>query len=104
MADEIKVTELPIKIVNGQIGLYDHTGMIGQNIDASGTQDNSAAFGDQTRMISVLNTHSAACNIRVWDYTTAPTTVTATNSQPIAAGERLDFIVASGQMISSKVL
>lgn len=103
MANEIDITELPFRRFRGELQVYTHQNIVSQQINASAVQDNSAAFADTTQMISVLNTHTAACRIRVWD---SAGTVDATNSMLLNPNERVDIMVAKGQgqIISSKIV
>jgi len=102
MANEIDITELTATMWRGDLIVFSHnTAPVGQQIDANATQDDSAAFAETTNLISVLNNHSAKCNIRIWD---ATDTITTANSQPIGAGQRLEFLVKPGQIISSKIV
>lgn len=81
--------------------LYPVTGCVSQSIDASATQDDSAATRADTEMVTILNSGADACNVAIWD---TIGTVSATNSIYIGAGERLDLICGPGQYISSKIV
>lgn len=99
MANEIKITEMKVKMWRGDVQLYSHQFVVGQQVDSSATQDNSAAFNDETQMITVYNT-GTACNFLIDDV--SDTTVTATNSDFIASGERRDILVRPGQYFHAK--
>lgn len=101
MADEIEVTQMRFKAYRGDLIIYSHQKLTGERINASATQDNTAAFGDDVQMVSVLNNGTQACNIVVWD---EAGTVTVANSQPISPGERLDIMAYPGQLLSSKIV
>lgn len=100
MAGELKITEMRSLTLKGQLVLYPVTGCISQSIDASATQDDSAATRADTEMVTIYNSGDA-CNVAIWD---TIGTVSATNSIYIGAGERLDLICGPGQYISSKIV
>ena len=99
MADEIKLTELKIKMWRGDTQLYSHQKVVGQTVDSSATQDASAAFADETQMLTAYNTGNG-CNFLIDD--NPSTTVTAANSDYLAANERRDLLVEPGQYFHSK--
>ena len=101
MANEIEIAELPIKLIRGNVQIYKLDHVVSQQIDASATQDDSAAFNDDVVMIRVENTGATATRIAVWD---TAGTVDATNSVLLSAGQIMDIQVQPGQILSSKVV
>lgn len=101
MANEIEIAELQIKLIRGNVQIYDLAHVVSQQINADATQSNSVAFAENTQMIRVENTGTTASRIAVWD---SAGTVDVTNSVLLSGGQIMDIYVRAGQIISSKVV
>lgn len=101
MADEIKITELPIKRSYGDTQLYSSKVIFAQQLDSNASQQNSSPLNDATEMVRIENT-GVDTLIRVRD--AGSFTISASNSVFLGSGKLIEIQVnkAQGQIVSSQ--
>lgn len=103
MADEIEVAITQISYNRENYTTYDiGRGVTSYQLDASGTQDDGAAYsGNVEATATITNNHNAKIRVAIWE---TVGTVGATNSFPINAGDTVDTKIYPNQKVSVRVV
>lgn len=104
MADEVEIAITQITLTRDNLIIYDlGKGVASEQINASGTQDDSAEYNGENELAvaTITNNHTSATRIAVWD---SAGTIDATNSFSLGPDKTIDTYIRRGQVISSKVV